>query len=89
MAMLAVQPLDDLHGHAIAPINPPDANHGEKNVTLFRRIKKRRESMSVGMILLALWLILQGLPLIVRFVIPNKVMGILALLAGILILIGR
>jgi hypothetical protein len=51
--------------------------------------QKRRESMSVGMILLALWLILQGLPLIVRFVIPNKVMGILALLAGILILIGR
>jgi len=51
--------------------------------------KKGRESMSVGMILLALWLILQGLPLIVRFVIPNKVMGILALLAGILILIGR
>ena len=31
--------------------------------------------MSVGMILLAVWLILQGLPLIVRFVIPNKVMG--------------
>ena len=56
---------------------------------LFRPIKKRRESMSVGMILLAVWLILQGLPLIVRFVIPNKVMGILALLAGILILIGR
>jgi hypothetical protein len=45
--------------------------------------------MSVGMILLAVWLILQGLTLIVRFVIPNKVMGFLALLAGILILIGR
>ncbi len=28
--------------------------------------------MSVGMILLAVWLILQGLPLIVRFVIPNR-----------------
>jgi hypothetical protein len=42
--------------------------------------------MSVGMTLLAVWLILQGLPLIVRFVIPNKVMGS-ALLAG--ILIGR
>ena len=51
--------------------------------------KKRRKRMSVGMILLAVWLILQGLPLIVRFVIPNKVMGMLALLAGILILIGR
>ena len=45
--------------------------------------------MPIGMILLAVWLILQGLPLIVRFVIPNKVMGMLALLAGILILIGR
>jgi hypothetical protein len=45
--------------------------------------------MPVGMILLALWLILQGLPMIVRLVIPNKVMGMLALLAGILILIGR
>ena len=45
--------------------------------------------MSVGMVLLAVWLILQGLPLIVRFVIPNKVMGMLALLTGILILIGR
>ena len=31
--------------------------------------------MSVGMVLLAVWLILQGLPSIVRFVIPNKVMG--------------
>jgi hypothetical protein len=45
--------------------------------------------MSVGMVLLAVWLILQGLPSIVRFVIPNKLTGILALLAGILILIGR
>jgi hypothetical protein len=54
-----------------------------------RPIKKRRKSMPVGMILLAVWLILQGLPLIVRFVIPNKLMGMLALLAGILILIGR
>jgi putative effector of murein hydrolase LrgA (UPF0299 family) len=45
--------------------------------------------MSVGMILLAVWLILQGLPSIVRFVIPNKVIGMLALLAGVLILIGR
>ena len=43
--------------------------------------------MYVGIALLAVWIILQGLPLIVRFVIPNKVMGMLALLAG--ILIGR
>lgn len=45
--------------------------------------------MSVGMILLAIWLILQGLPAFVRFVIPSKVTAVLALLAGILILIGR
>jgi hypothetical protein len=45
--------------------------------------------MSVGMILLAIWLILNGLPSLVRFVIPNQFMGILALLAGILILVGR
>ncbi|HEV8343213.1 MAG TPA: hypothetical protein VGR30_12655 [Candidatus Binatia bacterium] len=45
--------------------------------------------MSVGIILLAIWLILQGLPSFVRFVIPSKLMGLLALLAGILILVGR
>jgi hypothetical protein len=45
--------------------------------------------MSVGMILLAVWLILSGLPSFVRFVIPSKFMSALALLAGILILLGR
>jgi hypothetical protein len=45
--------------------------------------------MSVGMILLAIWLIINGLPSFVRFVIPSKFTGLLALLAGILILVGR
>jgi hypothetical protein len=45
--------------------------------------------MSVGIILLALWLIMTGLTSFVRFGIPSRFMGILALLAGILILIGR
>ena len=45
--------------------------------------------MSVGMVLLAIWLILNGLPSFVRFVIPSKLMGLLALLSGILILVGR
>jgi hypothetical protein len=45
--------------------------------------------MFVGMILLAVWLILSGLPSFVRFVIPSKLMSALALLAGILILVGR
>ncbi|HEU4340904.1 MAG TPA: hypothetical protein VFU31_04975 [Candidatus Binatia bacterium] len=45
--------------------------------------------MSVGMIVLAIWLILNGLPSFVRFVIPSKFMSLLALLAGILILVGK
>lgn len=45
--------------------------------------------VSIGMILLALWLILTGLSSLVRFPIPSQAMGILALLAGILLLIGR
>ena len=45
--------------------------------------------MSVGMILLAIWLILQGVTAFVRISIPSTVSAVLALLAGILILIGR
>jgi hypothetical protein len=45
--------------------------------------------MSVGMILLAIWLILQGLPSFIRFVIPGRFTALLALLAGILLLVGR
>jgi len=45
--------------------------------------------MFVGMILLAIWLILNGLPAFVRFVIPSKFTSAIALLAGILILVGR
>ena len=45
--------------------------------------------VSIGMILLALWLILTGLSSLVRFPIPSFVTGVLALLAGILLLIGR
>ncbi|HEX9445173.1 MAG TPA: hypothetical protein VGA73_13695 [Candidatus Binatia bacterium] len=47
---------------------------------------------SLGMVLLALWLILTGISSIsslARFGIPSRAMGLLALLAGILILIGR
>jgi putative effector of murein hydrolase LrgA (UPF0299 family) len=45
--------------------------------------------VSIGMILLALWLILTGLSSLVRFPIPSPVTGVLALLAGIFLLIGR
>ena len=45
---------------------------------------------NIGMLLLAIYLILAGIGLLVHTVIiPAVVMGILALLAGIFILIGR
>jgi hypothetical protein len=44
---------------------------------------------NIGMLLLAIYLILAGLGLLVGFVIPSILMGILALLAGIFILIGK
>ena len=42
-----------------------------------------------GFILLAIYLILVGLQILGGFVIPAVVLGILALVSGILILIGR
>jgi hypothetical protein len=44
---------------------------------------------SIGMILLALWLILTGIAGLAAVAIPAVVMAVLALLAGILILVGR
>ena len=45
---------------------------------------------NLGMLLLAIYLILAGVGLLIHtVVIPSIVMGILALAAGILILIGR
>jgi hypothetical protein len=44
---------------------------------------------NLGMLLLAIYLILIGITMLVHVAIPAIVMGILALLAGILILIGR
>jgi hypothetical protein len=46
-------------------------------------------SISIGIVLLAIWLILTGLSSLVRLGIPSQAMGILALLAGILLLVGR
>jgi hypothetical protein len=45
--------------------------------------------VSIGILLLAIWLIITGLSSLVRLAIPSKAMGILALLAGILLLVGR
>ena len=44
---------------------------------------------NLGMLLLAIYLILVGLMALVHIAIPMIVTGILALVAGILILIGR
>ena len=44
---------------------------------------------NIGMILLAIWLILTGLMQVVSFPIPAMIMAILAIVAGVFILIGR
>jgi hypothetical protein len=41
------------------------------------------------MLLLAIWLILTGIAGLVAFPLPGPVMAVLALLAGIFILVGR
>ena len=47
-----------------------------------------RTTRSIGMILLAVWLILTGIASIATLPIPPIVMGVLALIAGVLILLG-
>ena len=44
---------------------------------------------NVGMLLLAIWLILYGVAGLTAVVLPGPLMAVLALLAGILILVGR
>ena len=44
---------------------------------------------SAGMLLLAVWLILTGLAGLVALPLPGVVMAVLALIAGVLILVGR
>ena len=44
---------------------------------------------SAGMLLLGLWLILSGLITLSVLPLPPVVMGVIALIAGVLILVGR
>jgi hypothetical protein len=44
---------------------------------------------NIGMLLLAIYLILAGIGMLFTIVIPGVLMGVLALAAGIFILIGR
>ena len=48
-----------------------------------------RVTRNLGMLLLGVWLLLTGFAGLVALPIPAVVMAVLALLAGILILIGR
>jgi hypothetical protein len=48
-----------------------------------------RVTRNTGMLVLAIWLILSGLAGIVAIPIPGVLMALLALIAGVLILVGR
>jgi hypothetical protein len=48
-----------------------------------------RVTRSAGMLLLSVWLILTGLGGLVALPLPGVVMAVLALIAGVLILVGR
>jgi hypothetical protein len=48
-----------------------------------------RITRNAGMLLLAIWLILTGLSGLVALPLPGAVIGALALIAGVLILLGR
>lgn len=60
-----------------------------------RRLQHKEDGMAVtfqrnvGMLLLAVWLILYGLAGLVALALPGPLMAVLALLAGVLILVGR
>jgi uncharacterized membrane protein len=76
-------------------------NESVANVLQQQRILKRAKTMrlpqkeamnitkNLGMLLLAIYLIIVGITLLVHIAIPVLVTGVLALAAGILILIGR
>ena len=44
---------------------------------------------NIGMLLLAVWLILDGLAGMIALALPSPLMALLAIFAGILILVGR
>jgi hypothetical protein len=50
-----------------------------------------RLTKSLGMLLLAIWLILTGLLVLLRLTIPESglILAVLAIVAGVLILLGR
>lgn len=57
--------------------------------TRFTQNTRMMITRNLGMLLLAIYLILVGITTLIHVAIPAIVMGILALIAGILILVGR
>jgi dolichol kinase len=55
----------------------------------FASDRSHEHHKNLGMLLLAIYLILVGITLLLHITIPVIIMGILALAAGILILIGK
>ena len=68
--------------------DPPDVS--SMIAHLYRRGDMAvRVTRSAGMLLLSVWLILTGLGGLVALPLPGVVMAVLALIAGVLILVGR
>jgi hypothetical protein len=71
-------------------LTPPPADFFERaKMKRFTQNKRMMITKNLGMLLLAIYLILVGITALVHVGIPVIVTGILALAAGILILIGR
>jgi hypothetical protein len=69
--------------------NPPKISKSLKNYFPGRK-KMKFLTQNIGFLLLAVYLILQGLGLLIMgFTLPPMVLGVLAILAGIFILIGK
>jgi uncharacterized membrane protein len=74
----------------VRPANVLNRAHFKRaKVTRFPQKKSMTITKNLGMLLLAIYLILVGIMTLVHIAIPVIVTGILALVAGILILIGR
>jgi hypothetical protein len=67
----------------------PDTPFYRANASALDQETPMMITKNLGMLLLAIYLILAGITLLFHITIPTIVMGILALAAGILILIGR
>ncbi len=63
--------------------------HPSEGKSTFKRSNVMRFTNNIGFILLAVYLILEGIAILTGVAIPAVLLGVLALVAGIFILIGR